>query len=226
MPYRPTPKQVEASRSQAKAYKSQGKAVKKVAMFRRPRASDAPRVGARSSPGLRRPGRSERGKRREREAKAISKLVGFDPRDRYGNTPRVTKHNVMPTPKGLKKANDLGYMETDPKKLKAAGFTPPGLAEKIVSAPKYAIKYTAKPAAELSVNAVKDTGELAVGTPTSLVHMGDVAQKGVRESVKQGSLKPAAKAGEEIGKGVIEPYKQLVKDPIGFATKHPVSTGR
>ena len=150
-PYRPTPAQVGAARAQERAYKSQGKAVKKVAHVQKAQGVGRP-TGGRTlvTRKSRRRARSSAGSRREREAKQIKKLVGFDPRERYGYTPRKTKYNVMPSPKGLSKAAKLGYLETDPKKLKAAGFAPPGLAEKIVSAPKYAIKYGIKPAAQLA----------------------------------------------------------------------------
>lgn len=101
---------------------------------------------------------------------------------------------------------------TDPKVLKAAGFKKAGLGEQLAEAPIRA-----------AANVPKDVAELAITTPTSLVHLGAQGY-GAGKSLATGHPGRALKQGEQIGKEFIEPYKQLVKDPVGFATEHPVTT--
>ena len=101
-PRRSAPRAPRSARTRARARRS-----RRSRTSRRPRASGARPAGARSSRASRgRARKVQRGHRREREAKQIKKLVGFDPRERYGYTPRKTKYNVMPAPKGLKKASE------------------------------------------------------------------------------------------------------------------------
>ena len=144
-----------------------------------------------------------------------TKQIGFSARERYGYTPKVTKTNVMPLPKELREAKRLGYLETDPRKLRKAGFAAPGALEKAVSSPKYAIKAIS--------NIPKDVGELAIGTPTSIAHAA-VEQAKAFDEVRHGQVKKAGKRELKLVKQQIEPYKQLAKDPLKFATEHPVTT--
>ena len=99
-------------------------------------------------------------------------------------------------PKGLPKSQADLYL-TDPKALKKAGFKAPGVLDKIAQAPGAFIANTAK-----------DTAELAATTPTSTYMLGKTA---VTEPKKLPGM-------------LIEPYKQLAKDPAKFVFEHPVST--
>jgi hypothetical protein len=88
-------------------------------------------------------------------------------------------------------------LSTDPKVLRAAGFKKAGLGEKLAAAPMRAF-----------LNAPGDAKEIATTMPTSLYKLGETA---VTHPKKVPGM-------------VIEPYKELVKHPVAFATKHPVST--
>jgi hypothetical protein len=97
-------------------------------------------------------------------------------------------------------------LSTNPEVLKAAGFKGPGAIDKLFP------------------NVFKDLGDIAVGTPTSLAHLAVREAGATAESVKRGTPKPLIKAQVQTAKELVEPYKQLYKDPGKFLTEHPVTT--
>ena len=119
----------------------------------------------------------------------------------------------MKAPKGLSKAAKLGYLETDPKKLKAAGFAPPGLGEKLASAPIKA-----------ALNAPKEAAEIAITTPTTIAHDLAVMGEGFNQ-LKQGHPEKFAEAAKKTWVDpAVAQAKEIKKDPVGYAVKHPVTT--
>jgi hypothetical protein len=78
-------------------------------------------------------------------------------------------------------------------------------------------------AAKLIGNAGKDAAELAITTPSSLAHLGSESYH-VGKDVATGHPAKAWKGTKHIGAEFAEPYKQFAKDPVTFATKHPVTS--
>jgi hypothetical protein len=203
---RPTPAQLHASRVAAQGYKSQAGAVRRAAKTQKT-----------LGPGKAvRPGKGGR-VLHQADVKRAQAVEGTKAVERgYAYTPKVTSTNVMPVPKQLEKAKAKGLLETDPKKLKAAGFRPPGALEKAVSSPKYGIKAIA--------SLPRDAKDVSIGIPTSIVHTVVVQGGGVRKAIAEGSVKPIIEAEKQTAKEVIEPYKQLYKDPVKFASERPLTT--
>jgi hypothetical protein len=85
----------------------------------------------------------------------------------------------------------------DPKVLKAAGFHEAGVADKLMALPTAA-----------AGNAPADFADLVVTTPTSLGKLASTA----------------ATHPEKVPGMLAAPYKEAFKDPIGFATKRPVTS--
>jgi hypothetical protein len=203
---RPTATQLRQARAQEQGYKSQAGAVRRVA-----------KTQAALGPGkaVRPEGRILR--RRDiaplAQEQAYKSLADAVSKIAQGKDIETAAHRKVKIG-GLE--IEAGRLSADPRMQKAIGLKAPGALEKAISSPKYAIKAIS--------NIPADIGELAITTPTSIVHLGATAGGGLVKSAKTGSAKPTLKAGEEIGKEVIEPYKQLIKDPLKFATEHPVTT--
>lgn len=78
-------------------------------------------------------------------------------------------------------------------------------------------------AAKAIANAGKDAAELAITTPSSLAHLGSESYH-VGKDVATGHPAKAWKGTKHIGAEFAEPYKQFAKDPVTFATEHPVTS--
>ena len=96
-----------------------------------------------------------------------------------------------------------------------------GLGVPALKAPKEGPGAVAQKTAE---SIVPDIGELAVTLPSSVAHLASRQAGAAVESVKQGSALPIAKAELQTLRDLAKPYQQLAKDPIRFASSHPVST--
>lgn len=235
---RPTPQQIRTAKAIERSYKSQGTAVKRAAtdqrtgLTREQRTRKPQKVSGGRAPQeryYRSQGRSvERQASRQRtgltsaQLKTLTKpqrksaITGYKAGRAYAYTPKVTKHNVMPVPKELKKAKELGYLETDPDKLEKMGFAAPGALEEFVSSPKYAIKAIS--------NIPKDVKELAITTPSSIAHAA-VQQAKAAQHLSKGDVKSAFKIEKKLAKETVQPYGELAKDPVKFFTERPVTTG-
>src|SRR5881628_1676156 len=196
---------VAAARQREEAHASQRRAVARAAYRQKPLAKRRAAVAAREPAALAVHRARERGRLAApgRYYESLGPAVARAARQQQ-ITGTTTIHGTK-VPRAL--------VATDPAALRAAGFTQAGLGEQLAQAPIKAL-----------VNAPKDIRELATTTPTSLAHMGVAHAQALAKAFQTGSIKPIEKAAGEDVRMFVTPYKQLGKDPVGFATKYPVTT--
>jgi hypothetical protein len=211
----PTPAQLRQSRIAEKQYKSQAGAVRRVAKTQK---ATGPGVSARPARGtvlrqadVDRASRESQSLKQEAALRSLGEAVSKIAQGKDIETAAHRKVKIG----GLDV--EAGRLSADPRMQKAIGLKAPGKLEAAISSPKYAIKYGLKPA-------VSDVKDIVIGMPTSLVKLGVDQGKAVKESIKQGSVKPLVKAEKETAKALAQPYIETAKNPAKAFAEHPIST--
>jgi hypothetical protein len=201
----PTPAQLHASRVAAAGYKSQAGAVRRVAKTQK---ALGPGKAVRPSKG------------RVLHRADIAPLIAEQAYKSQGEAVKKIAQAKTVQAEAHRKVKigglqiDAARLSKDPAVQKAGGLKKAGLAERIIGG---------KDPVKLVKNIPKNFAEVAIATPSTIVHNA-VRQSEALTAFNKGDFKKAAKTEGGLVKEAVQPYGELYKDPEKFMTENPVST--